>query len=287
VIQWGHTDKKTRKDKLMSAPTATNSFYNGEHPLFKQLFDVLSDNARNYSVIAGQIAAADGDKDKAIAAWIETSENSRAVKLRAAIQKATEELNKLAEDNVVIEHLTDEQKLKLQTEANTHRDKAKAGLDAVKSVVQAMPISDADKEQVQSAIEDVTKTIGSGRGRKAGEKGSSLPRASVTLTVTGGNLKDEPFDTFTALAQKLSCEAKELQLAYASAAGVAHEDIKEVKEPVTFKFTPPIEGASEYTILTAPKQGKPRGRQPVAVSKNEAGKSDESAPANEDAPQAE
>lgn len=250
---------------MSDAPTST--IYSGSHPLFGQLFGQLEQNVSSYTVNAGKLAAADGDQEKALASYMETSEDPQAVKLRTAIANATAKLRELAEKNVVTEELSDDDKKKLEIELNSFKELSKKGLDAVKSVLVAMNASLTEEEvrQVEEGIKTVATKIGSGRGRKPGVTGSSLPRASVTLTVTGGNLKEEVFETFTALAQKLSAEPKDLQVAFANAAGVEHENIKEVKVPVTFEFTPPYENASTYLILATPKEGKPRGRKPVAV----------------------
>lgn len=243
-------------------------YYKGGHSLFTQLFDNLEQSVNNFQSIQTRVAAADGDKEKAYDAFMESSDDPQAIKLRTAIANATARLRELAEKSVVLESLSDEEKTKLTTEMSSHREQAKKGIEAVKSVSSAMAGSLTEDEinQVNDAVKVMSDKIGSGRGRKPGSTGSSLPRASVTLTVTGGNLADEKFETFTALSQKLSVEPKDLQLAYAAAAGVKHEDIKEIKHPVSFTFKPDFENASEYIIIAAPKEGKPRGRKPVETA---------------------
>lgn len=253
--------------------------YDGPDPVAKAMLDNLNTLCVAYRNIETELAAGDGDKEAAFKSWMETSDNAQAAKLRTTIENATKKLRELAEANVTFKVLTEEEKTKYQVELDDLKTKIKAGQDVAKSIINSYT---SDREAVEAAYATIENPVKSSRGRKPGEAGSKLPRVSATVTVTGGNYeKPEVFDTFSAAAMGLNVEVKDLQLAFAKAAGVAHENIKSVDKPVEFTFQPHENGAV-YTLRTEPKERAPRG----SKKKEESEEKTESPENTEDSDQA-
>lgn len=237
--------------------------YEGPDQVFSLMLQPLYDLTQSYSSLAGRLAAADGDRDKAVTEFMNSSDDPQAVKLRTQIETLQAKLKELADKKVVTEELSEEDREKLKSEMDTLKGKIRAGHDAITNGVKVMG---QDPEGILAALQEIGDPTKSGRGRKPGQAGSSLPRVRALVTVTGGNLKDEVYDSFSKVALALSCEVKDLQVKFAEAAGVAHEEIKSVNKPVTFKFTPNHPNASEYTLVTTPKETAKPGPKPAAAS---------------------
>ena len=84
--------------------------YEGPDTASKEFLAILASKVDEYTALAGRLAAADGDRDKAIQSWIETSELPQAVKFREQIAALTAKLNDLAEKSVKEETLSEEDK---------------------------------------------------------------------------------------------------------------------------------------------------------------------------------
>lgn len=244
----------------------TSKLYNGPHPIAGTLFEQIETKVTEFEQITARIAAADGDVEKAYAAYIDSSEDAAAVKLRAVIEKATTQLRELAEKNVKVETLSDEEKAKLTTEANLIRTNVADSLKAIEAVNKSIP---ADVEGVEAAVKafrlnDPTR---SKKGRPVGtaNTGSNSPRTYVNITVVGGNIPaDSPraFARFSDLASFFKCEVLDLQKAFADAAGVEMSAVAGVDVPVSFSFKPHENGAS-YSVSTTPKERKKSGPKPA------------------------
>jgi hypothetical protein len=229
--------------------------YEGSDTVSAQLLKKYEETVIEYKELNGQLEAADGNRDAAIEAWEETSEDPQAVKLRTQIENAVRRLREMAEKNVQEVVLSDEERAKLETLLESKKDEIKKGKKTVKEVSDMLG---ADHEGVMKALEEIGDPTGSGRGRKPGDSGSSLPRVSVIATLTGGNFPEgKTYDSFSPMAKDLNVDVKDLQVAFAEAAGVAHEEIKTVRKPVTFEFQA-HENGSTYTISTKPKPRKTR-----------------------------
>lgn len=251
----------------------TSNLYNGPHPIAGTLFEQIETKVKEYEVISGRLAAADGDVEKAYSAYIDSSDDAGAVKLRAVIEKATAQLRELAEKNVKVETLSDEEKAKLTTEANLIRTNVADSLKAIEAVNKSIP---ADVEGVDSAIKafranDPTRAK---KGRPVGSAntGSNSPRTYVDILIVGGNITVEeprPFATFSALASFFKCEVLDLQKAFADAAKVELENVSGVDVPVSFSFQPHPNGAT-YSVMTTPKQRKKPGKKSATEAAAEA-----------------
>lgn len=249
--------------------------YDGIDTVSKAMLDKLNETTTKYSSLSTQLQAADGDREAALKGWMDTSDNAQAAKLRTTIQNAMAKLRELAENNVESVTLSDEDKTKLQVEMDELKGQIKAGFDVVGNLIKNLS---PDPEGVQSALDTIENPVKSNRGRKPGSSGSSLPRVSATVTVTGGNLKDEVYDSFSKVALALNSEVKDLQLAFAEAAGVEHKDIKSVNKSVTFQFTPSHPNASTYTLVTTPKaKAKPGPKGKEESSESNKGKQTQAA----------
>jgi hypothetical protein len=232
--------------------------YEGPDQVFGRMLPALYDLTVEYSKLSAELAAADGDRKTALEEFMKSSDMPAVQKLRQQIDSAKAKLLELAEKNVSDVQLSEEDREKRRVEMDELKKKIRAGHDAISNGVKVLG---QDVEGITKALEEIGDPTKSGRGRKAGTPGSSLPRVSATVTVTGGNLENEVYDSFSKVAMALDVEVKDLQVAFAEAAGVKHEDIKTVTESVTFEFTPPHPNASKYTLTTTPKaRAKPGPR---------------------------
>lgn len=227
--------------------------YEGPDPVSKVMLDQLAGLCTNYTNIQTKLAAADGDKEAALTSWMDTAENTQADRLRKQIETARAKLRALAEENVTFEEWSEEDKTRATTEMDDLKTKIKAGFEVARNLVDTLS---TDPEGVKAALETIENPVKTNRGRKPGGSGSALPRASVNIEITGGTFSEEgtpnEFDSFSRAALALGCDVKDLQVAFANAAGVKHEDIKSVSKPVefTFKLT---ENGTDYLLKTSPK----------------------------------
>lgn len=245
----------------------TSTLYSGPHPIAGTLFEQIEQRVKEFESISARLAAADGDVEKAFTAYIESSDDAQAVKLRAVIEKAQTQLRELAEKNVQVETLSDEEKAKLTTEANLIRTNVGDSLKAIEAVNKSIP---ADVEGVEAALKTFRQNdpTRSKKGRPVGSSntGSNSPRTYVDILIVGGNIgADEPraFPTFSALASFFKCEVLDLQKAFAEAAKVDLEAVASVDVPVSFSFQPHPNGAT-YSVMTTPKSRKKPGKKSAA-----------------------
>lgn len=244
-----------------------------DDPIYGTLLDNLNDTVQKYTALSSELAAADGDRDKAVESWMDSTDNPAAVKLRAQVEQAMAKLKELAEKNVVDKKLSDEDKEKAKVELNGLKDQVRSGHQAITMLTGTMG---TDPEGVKAALVAIGDPTRTGKGRKAGSTGSSLPRASVLVTVNGGNLKDEKYDSFSKVATALGCEVKDLQEAFAKAAGVEPMNIKTVDKSVTFEFQVNEQG-SVYTLSTTPKPRAKPGPRGKTETVSEESKTEEAA----------
>lgn len=229
--------------------------YSGPDVVSMAMLTKLHETVNLYSQLETKLAAADGDRSAALKSWIDSTDNAAAVKLRQQIESANAKLNELAEKNVESVTLTEEDKAKANTELDALKPKIKAAFNVIENLIENM--SD-DPEGVRNALNAISNPVKSTRGRKAGSSGSKLPRVSATVTVNGGALENQVYDSFSKVASVFKCDVEDIQKAFAEAAGVSHEDIKTVTDSVTFEFQPNSNG-SVYTMTTTPKTRAPRG----------------------------
>src|SRR5216110_826588 len=95
--------------------------------MLEPLFEQHALNISAFKAVDSRLAAVEGDRDKAIKAWIESSDDPDAVKLREAIAEANRRLKLLAESSVQSEDLSEDDKAKLKAEHATLKDKVRAG----------------------------------------------------------------------------------------------------------------------------------------------------------------
>jgi hypothetical protein len=264
---------KIEKDKKM-----TYTGYDGVDTVSQAMLNKLNETCNKFTNIDLSLKAADGDKESALKNWMETADNPQAAKLRTTIANATAKLREMAESNVETVTLSDEDKTKLQVEQDELKTQIKAGIDVIKSLIQNLS---PDPEGVQAALDSIDNPVKSNRGRKPGSAGSSLPRVSANITVHGGNFDDpemtNEFDSFSKVALALNVEVKDLQVAFAQAAGVKHEDIKTVNKPVEFQFNSGAPNATTYTLKTTPKdRAKPGPKGPKSEDENKTEESSDS-----------
>lgn len=238
--------------------------YEGPDEISKALLSKLNETVGKYSGIQTQIAAADGDRDTAIQSWMDSTDDAQAQKIRDRINTAMAQLRALAEKNVRTVELSEDDRAKLDVELTELKGKIQTGYKVLDNLIQNMS---EDPEGVKKSLETIDNPVKSNRGRKAGQTGSSLPRISAMVTISGGNFDDKDavneFDSFSKVAAVLNCEVVDLQKAFADAAGVKHEDIKTVTKGIEFTFQP-NENGTTYTLKTEPKTRKPRGSSTAA-----------------------
>lgn len=242
-----------------------DSVYQGPDETSAGILTTLETHVKAYNSLKSELAAADGDRDAALENYMENSEDRQAVSLRERIEKATAQLRELAEKNVQEVELSEEDRAKITTEMNAHSEKINASWSTAKKVAELLEI---DKDGVLEALEKIGNPTKGSRGRPAGSAGSSVPRASVNIRVTGGQFTDQQFQTFSAMSQALGCTVEAISREYAVAAGVEYEEISKVDRYVEFMFQAKEDGP-KYTVKTTPKSRKPRSKAAATVTTNE------------------
>lgn len=227
--------------------------------------DHHAEHARQVEDLSARLKAADGDRAAALKAYISTSDDAAVVKLRAGIEKLTAQLNDLAEKNVVSETLSEDDKAKLTEQLATVRAEFNTGRKAILSITESMAAV-VNVDAVKAALEEIGSGIKSTRGRKAGDPGSSLPKASAVLQVSNGN-DSWTFQTFGDAAKVIfpgdAKGVEKLQLAFAKAAGVEHKNISDVSTSQTFELYKEEDGsAGDFAVKTQPKERKKPGPRP-------------------------
>lgn len=244
--------------------TATSKSYVDVDRTLGPVLDIHAADGKAYTELSARVKAADGDRDAAVAAFIASSDDPKVVKLKAVIDKATSDLQAFAEQNVKSETLSDEDKEKLMDELSKLRDKFRDGRKAISSIAESMR-STIDFDGVAKALEEIGDPTRSGRGRKVGDPGSSLPKASATLVVSNSN-DTWTFDTFGQAAKLMNVTVEQLQKAYAEAAGVQHSEIASVSKPQEFKVH--SDSAGDFLVKTSPKERKKPGPRPGGNAAN-------------------
>jgi hypothetical protein len=258
------TGKKAQDKSAPKTEGSNDSLYKGEDEFERMLITQTEKIIGQFSEVSTKLAAADGDRDKAMKTFIESSDHPEAVAIRLTIQEANARLKQLAEENVVSLTLSEEEKAKLKTLSSTLKEQAKAALETLEGTAKLMSVDSVPFTEAVAALK--SRMPVATRGRKPGDSGSSLPRPRVNLYVTGGNLKPEQhFESFSKLALTLNCDTADIQKSYAAKAGVDPMDVKSIKDPVTFEFQPNENGA-KYVILATPKETQKTGPKPKSES---------------------
>lgn len=227
---------------------------------FAPFFEQHKLNISAYKAVDSRLAAIDGDKDKAVKAWMESSDDESAVKLREVIAEATSRLKTLAETSITTEELSPEEVEKLKTEHGTLKEKVRAGNRGMTKLAEVLGVDISEK--LKEMGDPTARAVSSGNA----STGSGLPRASVNVTVYKQHDPDTKwtFENLSGAANHIDIPIEELQKLYANAGGVAHEEIKKIKTDQEFTYhNTAIANASVWVIKTSPKETAPRGRQAV------------------------
>lgn len=228
------------------------SVYTGPNTTVPQFFDIVEAQQTEFVKLQSELAAADGNVDKAREEWLSTTDNAEVAKLKAAIESANQKLAALAEKNVSVTQLSDEEKAAAKAKLAELRDQIRHGRGLILDIATTVPGGDA--EGVKAALESLPDPTRSRKGSVGGAKtGSTLPRVSVDLKVSGGKFNDQPFKAFSAASVATKIEVEDLQKAFAQAAGVEHKDIATVKRPVEFKVQADPD-SPVYTFHATPKR---------------------------------
>lgn len=228
------------------------------------VLDQHAEQARLFEDLSARLKAADGDRAAALKSYVESSDDPQVVKLRDGIAKLTAQLNTLAEKNVVSETLSEDDKAKLRTEQEKLKTQFRDGRKAILSIAETMKAM-IDVDKVKTALEEIGDPTRSGRGRKVGDTGSSLPKASATLVVKNAN-DTWTVDTFGQAAKLMSIPVEKLQKVFAKAAKVEHADIASVTTPQSFSVNAETLEDPDYkqtfSVSTTPKARKKPGPRP-------------------------
>lgn len=226
--------------------------YSTINPLLGDILAKVESDTTKWQEINGKLAAASGDHDKAVEAFKETSQDPKVVKLRDGIEKLLSQLDEYANANVVVETLSEEQVKALNEQSSALLTEIKQGRSTVVDVATMVKADELD--QVKTFLDAIPSPSGN-RGRKPGSTGSTAPRVSVNILVSGGNLDAEvPYDSFSKLALVLGVETEDLVKKFAEVAGVEYASVKEANKVQEFDFVKKsVNGNLTYHIKTTEK----------------------------------
>lgn len=241
--------------------------YQGTDTTSAALLSSYESKVNKYKEIDTLLASAEGDREKALQTWKETSEDAQAVKIREQLAKLEEAFTKLAEKNVPSGDIPEEDKAKLKAELEALKPAIRV---AFKSIGELSKTIGSDPEGVAKALEEIGDPTKSGRGRKPGVAGSGLPRVSVNVVLSGGGMdKTHNLGTFSEVAKLTLVDVADVQKAFADAAGVDPMDIKSAFEKagtdsIEFDFES-SDGKRTYHVVATPKERAPRGSKKAVV----------------------
>jgi len=233
--------------------------YTGQNTMFADVFGTLLKQVEEYSVLKTAVAAATDGKEQAVEAFINSSTDPEIVKLREGIEKLRQKMLQIADKKVADTSMSEGEVENAKTNMLKIRGEVNEGINALTGMMKY--VSPNGDEAAESLIEQIRELTKGTRGRAPGSKntGEVLPKVPVNVKITGGNLKDEHYETMGAAAKALNITLKEFQLAFAQSAGVEHAEIHNVKTPQSFQIKPHEDGAT-YVIVTTPKDVKKPGR---------------------------
>lgn len=234
-----------------SVQLQTSTVYTGPDPVSSAMIADVERVTKDYLNLQAELAAASGDRDKAVQAWAESSSDDKAVKLREFIAKATKELTELAEANVKTVSLSEDQLAAKREELKQLKTLVRDKRSAAALVANTTGIDTENALKALESIEDPTKGKG---GAKTGTPGPKGPRVSANVKVTGfgkDNNETQTFDGLSKAAAAIGVETKVVQEAYAKAAAVPFENIAKVSKPLSFDIT--AAGGKVFKFHTTPK----------------------------------
>lgn len=252
-----------------------STVYSGPSTIAGAMLYKVEEAIQSYSELAGRLAAAEGDRESALKAWVENSTDKQALTLRNKIAELNSQLNALAEKHVKSETLSDDDKAKLNEELKVRKQAVKDTRNAVIMVNTTMKV---DSDNVLKALDTLGDPTRSAKGKPAGSAGATGPRVSADVTLTGGTIEgSKVFAGLSKAAIFLNADTKDLQQAYADAAKVDFESISKYEGELTFTFQPNANGAV-YTVHTKTKPRAMRGSGEAATATTEAPKAEVEAP---------
>jgi len=230
-----------------------------ENPMLASLqpfFSACERNIQKYNLVLAQVQAAEGDRDAAIQAWMDGSEDEEATAIRNAIKQAEAKLRSLAEVAVGDDEVTPEEKAKLRTELETTEKKLKSASRALRNLAEPF---DIDVNPILQKMGDPFLP------KQSTGTGSGLPRPSVYVKCTkdGDPQRSMTFENLSGAAKAMDIPVEELGKLYAKAAGVPYEEIARVKTQTTFTWkNDALKNGPEWIVETTPKENS-RGREAV------------------------
>lgn len=231
-------------------PTTDSNVIRIDHPVLDPVLAKVASFASDYGTVAARLAAADGDTESATRAWVDSTDNAAAVKLRNQISELTAKLNDMATKAVADSAMSAEDKVKLTKEAGELKNKFRDAQLAVRKLAGVLSVDDVVVNDALVKIGDPTR---SGKGRPVGSGGGSTgPRASVNVFVkgkSGDKELNQNFENLAAASKASGLDLTAIQTAYAEAGKVALADISSIKTAQEFKV-------GDFTFSTTPKARK-------------------------------
>lgn len=234
-----------------------------EHSTFGQFVLAYENHVAEFNAIAAQLAAADGNKDAAVKAFMEASDDEQAVKIRerlnelkAQVETLTAKFKEYAEQNVHVETLDEETKAKLTAEQNEKRKEVKNSLKSFEILTKTL----GDPE-IDAAMDEYLKEHPDPTAKRGPNTGSALPKYAcyvdiVVSTNPGHTIRKENLST---AAPVLGENAESLGRKVAEAGGVEYSQLSTLTKPVTFELPGGQDGVT-YTVTVTPKPRKAPGR---------------------------
>lgn len=241
-----------------------------ENPTFSALVEAVKSDINVFRDAESAYVAASGDREQQVQAFIETSQDEQAVKIREALKTLTTKLRDLAESSVKTSEVSEDEKAKLLKARNESRKQVKDTVDAVR-----MSAALWDRKFNAGAVDAFNAWLDSYgnplKSRMPSGTGSTLPKVPVEIRVLIPETDEKPehyqdFHNFTAYATWRGTDTKTVQEEAAQAAGLAHSELSRLSEPVTYQVQ---RGALTLQVTVSPKATKPRGRRPADPAKSE------------------
>lgn len=251
--------------------------------VFAKTYDAVTSA---YTALAAELAAADGDLDKAVDAFLQTADDERSVALREKLAELEDAVEKVqaafydhAKANVQVTTLTPEQRAEKEKQLKKAAQDVKANITATSSLLPQLEfLGDTEARGIWEAY--LAEHPDPTRKRAAsGNAGGGLPKYPAIVTLTTDTGAESEFQTISKAVGPLGMTVREFYETLAKAAGVELADVAQLDREVTFTHQAK-NGQAVFTVSVRPKPHAKPGRKPSAGPVAEAASGDAGAPEN-------
>jgi hypothetical protein len=234
-----------------------------EHSTFGQFVAVYEKNVAEFKSLEAQLAAAEGDKDSAVTAFMESSDDDQAVRIRERLAELAAQQESLrakfreyADSHVHVQELDADSKAKLASQLTDARKEVKNSLKAFEILTSTLAQPELDAAMVEYLKDHPDPTA-----KRAPNTGASLPKYPCTIDITVSTKPETVIrkENISTAAPFVGLNVRQLGEEIAKAGGVEYANLSTLHETVELDI-PGGQPEVTYHLVVTPKPRKPRGQ---------------------------